>query len=224
MAIITNLQPGLDEEIAPNTPLSFDVLDPVIEQLRVFVWAVYTGTGVVEMVYDGSNFSAQYSFSEINSITGGRRFTVQRVSGWPEVPELRVDSCACPPSIGTSDAAAYTYDNRSSPIVTASAASGGGTLEGEIELTDGVLLGKFLHFTANGNTNDTTLEMFADAARTRVLYLKENFDAFTEPFVDGTPFALFDLEGNLEDATLYYRVTNNGGTSSTYDIVLVVGR
>ena len=99
MAIITNLQPAPGEAIASDTPITFDVLDPVISTLRVYVWAVFADTGVVELVHDGENFTTQYSFSSITTITGGRRFSIPRVSGWPSAPELRVDTCACPPTL-----------------------------------------------------------------------------------------------------------------------------
>lgn len=100
MAIITNLQPPAGATVGPSTPLSFDVIDPVISQLRVFVWIVFKATGTVELAYDGNAWQALYGFSTIDSIPGGRRFTVTRVGGWPSAPEVRVDSCACPPELG----------------------------------------------------------------------------------------------------------------------------
>lgn len=102
MAIITNLQPAPGEAVAPDTALSFDVIDPVVEELRVFVWAVFAATGSSELVYDGDNFQPQYSGAEINPTPGGRTFTIRRVAGWPSAPELRVDTCACPPDLGGS--------------------------------------------------------------------------------------------------------------------------
>jgi len=101
MAIITNLQPPAGEPIASDTVLSFDVIDPVIAELRVFVWVVFRETGQVELANDGDNFQPLYSFSQITTIPGGRRYAIRRVGGWPSTPELRVDDCACPPEIGT---------------------------------------------------------------------------------------------------------------------------
>lgn len=100
MAIITNLQPPAGEPIASDTVLSFDVIDPVIAELRVFVWVVFRETGQVELANDGDNFQPLYSFSQITTIPGGRRYSIRRVGGWPSTPELRVDDCACPPEIG----------------------------------------------------------------------------------------------------------------------------
>jgi hypothetical protein len=99
MAIITNLQPPAGEPISADTAISFDVIDPVIAELRVFVWAVFQETGQVELANDADNFQPLYSFSTIENIPGGRRYTIQRVGGWPNAPELRVDSCACPPEL-----------------------------------------------------------------------------------------------------------------------------
>ena len=104
MAIITNLSPPAGSPIGVNQAISFDVIDPVIEELRIFVWAVYPATGQAELVYDADNFQALFSFAQITSIPGGRRFTVQRVGGWPNTPELRVDTCACPPDLSGGEA------------------------------------------------------------------------------------------------------------------------
>jgi hypothetical protein len=83
-------------------------------------------------------------------------------------------------------------------------------------------VGKYLNVVANSNTVLTDIEFFADAARTRLVYQALAKDAFTSAFVDGTPFALFDLAGGLELNTIYYRLTNDGANASTYNIALVV--
>ena len=99
MAIITNLQPPAGTPIAADAALRFDVIDPLVDELRVFVWAVFRATGQVELVHDGEFFQPLYSFSTITPTPGGRTFTVRRVGGWPSQPELRVDTCACPPEL-----------------------------------------------------------------------------------------------------------------------------
>lgn len=99
MALITNLQPPAGTAVAASGAVSFDVIDPVVEELKVFVWVVFKATGAVELVYDGAAFQAMYSASQISAVTGGRRFSVRRVGGWPSTPELRVDTCACPPDL-----------------------------------------------------------------------------------------------------------------------------
>jgi len=99
MAIITNLQPPAGTPVAADQPLSVDVIDPVIEELRVFMWVVLEATGAVELVHDGTGFTALYSFSTITPIAGGRQFSILRVGGWPSQPSLRVDTCACSPEV-----------------------------------------------------------------------------------------------------------------------------
>lgn len=102
MAIITNLQPPAGTPVAVAQALSVDVIDPVIEELRVFFWVVFAATGQVELVYDGDNFTANYAFSSITAIPSGRRFSVIRTGGWPSQPQLRCDTCACPPTVEAS--------------------------------------------------------------------------------------------------------------------------
>lgn len=103
MAIITNLLPPPGEPIGASDPVSFDVIDPEVSELRVFVWAVFAGAANYELVHDGDNFTPTYSFSTITATPGGRTFTIQRVGGWPGAPDLRVDTCACPPTIADGD-------------------------------------------------------------------------------------------------------------------------
>lgn len=103
MAIITNLSPAPGEAIAADQAVSFDVIDPLISELRVYVWAVFADSASYELVYDSENFSPSYSFATITPATGGRTFSIQRVGGWPSAPELRVDTCACPPEVSSSD-------------------------------------------------------------------------------------------------------------------------
>ena len=99
MALITNLSPPAGTPIAADGLITFDVIDPVIEELRVFVWTVFAATGQVELVFDGDNFQPNYSDSAIASTPGGRTFAIRRVSGWPSQPQLRVADYPSPPDI-----------------------------------------------------------------------------------------------------------------------------
>lgn len=112
------------------------------------------------------------------------------------------------------------FDNRGSPVTTPSAASGGGTAEGEIFLGMAAPTGSQIEIIANSNTVLTDVELFADAARSILVYQALAKDAFTTPFEDGTPFALFRPMANLELRRVYYRLTNNGANPSTYSIRL----
>jgi hypothetical protein len=94
MAIVTNLQPPAGTPVAVDGPITFDVIDPAIAELQIFVWAVFTDGTPTELVYDANNVQANYSFSQISTIPGGRRFSVRRVGGWPSTPELRVSDSA----------------------------------------------------------------------------------------------------------------------------------
>lgn len=102
MALITNLEPPAGRSVAADSTVSFDVIDPVVADLKIFVWAVFREIGSVELVYDGEFFAASYSASAISSTPGGRKFSVRRVGGWlTSTPELRVDTCACPPELSS---------------------------------------------------------------------------------------------------------------------------
>ena len=128
MALFTNLQPAAGQPIAADTALQFDALDPLIEDVRIFVWVSYEATGTTELIHDGTNFTAQFSSSEKTPTPGGVRYTIRRTSGWPNAPELRVDDCACPPSIGGSGGV-LTYSN-----IGSGAAVGAALTLGELQL------------------------------------------------------------------------------------------
>ncbi len=116
---------------------------------------------------------------------------------------------------------AHEFDNRDLPETTPSAASGGGTAEGTIDLRNAAPVGRLLELTALAATLTSQIELFADVARTILVYQSLVVDAFTTPFEDGTPFALFRPTSNLVDGKVYYRVTNTGGVASAYEIILV---
>lgn len=99
MALITNLSPPAGTPVAADGVISFDVIDPLIAELRIFIWTVFADTGQVELVRDGDNFQPLYSTSSEASTPGGRTFSIRRVGGWTSQPQLRVTDCACPPEI-----------------------------------------------------------------------------------------------------------------------------
>ena len=93
MATIINYQPPAGTPISANTAVSFDVIDASIDSLLIFVWVVFAD-GVVELSYDNAAFQPYYSYAQITSITGGWRFAIQRVGGWPSTPDIRVETRA----------------------------------------------------------------------------------------------------------------------------------
>jgi hypothetical protein len=107
-----------------------------------------------------------------------------------------------------------------SKVTTGNATAGGGNTTGDIEV--GIAAGAViaLKVTAAGVTVDSDIEFFADAARTNRIYFAEGKDCNTSPHVDGTAWACLSFSAELEDAKLYYKITNNGANDSTYDIEL----
>lgn len=113
------------------------------------------------------------------------------------------------------------FDTRGAAEVTASAAAGGGTVDGSIDLGVGIGIMAGLQVTANGNTVNSDIKFFSDAALTNRIYLAAGKDCFTSPHEDRTSWGMFSFGNDLEDRKLYYKITNNGANPSTYDIEVV---
>jgi hypothetical protein len=106
--------------------------------------------------------------------------------------------------------------------ITGSASSAGGTVQGEIHIGVNAGLTHGLRVVAAGNTVLSTIELFADSARTDRVYLASGKDCYTSPYhVDRTPWMLQSFDNNLVDGILYYTITNNGANDSTYTIEVV---
>lgn len=86
-----------------------------------------------------------------------------------------------------------------------------------------LISGRYLKVTGATSTN-TTIEIFADAARTRLLYRATGKDLSLDPHIDPTPFALFDDVGDPEAKSLYFRISNVAGADTTYNVTLVAAR
>jgi hypothetical protein len=86
-------------------------------------------------------------------------------------------------------------------------------------VTAGTVFG--LSVAASGDTVDSDIEFFADAARTYRIYFAEGKDCWSDAHIDGTAWACFSFASDLEDKKLYYKITNNGANDSTYDIELL---
>lgn len=172
MSLITNLSPPSGVNVEIDGVVSFDVIDPVIEELRIYVWAVFAN-GSVELVYDTTSFQPTYSTSSVTSTTGGRTFSIRRVGGWTSQPGLRVDTCACPPGLSES-----VQDTRT--LTAGAGLSGGGDLSADrifhvganldasiIVNTDdiqvGVLASDSQHGTRGGDTQHTVAVASGDA-------------------------------------------------------------
>ncbi len=79
-----------------------------------------------------------------------------------------------------------------------------------------------LRVKANGDTVDSDVQFFADAAMADQIYLAQDLDCFTAPHhVDAESWACCSIVNDLEADKLYYRITNNGANASTYDIALL---
>jgi hypothetical protein len=233
MALFTNLQPAAGQPIAADTTLQFDAIDPLINDIRIFVWVSFAATGQVELAYDSANFQPLYSASQITTIGGGLRFFVRRSGGWPSTPALRVDS--------SNDFARtkITIDSRGTGASTGLiAAAGTGTGSIDVSTTKGTLgylnvdvsttkgtLG-YLNVSADTVT-DGRIKFYADVARTKLIYeapaaASPDHD-FTTAFVDRTPAYLLADDGtDLESESVHYSITNSGASDATFTIKMIV--
>jgi len=85
--VVMPVSPSPGANITPTTPVVFDVTDEVglaHVEVRVALNSVY------ESVYDGSGFLGWYTASSMETISGGKRFTVTRTGGWPSSPTFSV--------------------------------------------------------------------------------------------------------------------------------------
>lgn len=113
------------------------------------------------------------------------------------------------------------WDTRGNPETTSSAAAGGGTTSGSIDLGVGLGIMAGLRVTAAGNTVNSDIEFFSDAAMTHRIYLAAGKDCFTSPHEDRSSWGMFYFNEDLENRELHYKITNNGANPSTYDIEVV---
>ena len=82
---ITIVSPTPGTEIQVNTPIVFDVVGGF-----ALVAAQFEETVAFEVVHDGQFFTPRYGAeSSSEDITGGVRFTVRRLGGWPRQVTLR---------------------------------------------------------------------------------------------------------------------------------------
>lgn len=91
---ISNLKPADGGSLAPGTHVSFDITtsDSVAFQ-KIFVWATYADRDVVEMVYDGADFTPFFASSVVTATTKGKHFDLVRGNGgWPAKPQLSISA------------------------------------------------------------------------------------------------------------------------------------
>lgn len=116
---------------------------------------------------------------------------------------------------------AELFDNRQSPVSTS--ASPGSPAEGAIALGFGSsapAIGLIL-LVVGATSRDFDVELFATAARTRLLY---SALGKTTVHIDATPFMLADGGKNLEPGdTVYWRIRSND-VLSDFDLALVARR
>lgn len=115
---------------------------------------------------------------------------------------------------------AETFDNRGEATLTDTATSGGGTVDFSIVIGFETPDVQYLRIVARGNTVDSDVQLFRDAARSDQIYQAINQDMFTSAYVDTDPWPAYNTS-NLENRTIYGTITNNGGNDSQYDIEMV---
>ncbi len=115
-------------------------------------------------------------------------------------------------------------DTRSSPITTPSAAPAG-TAEGTIAATVDRCRLTYLRISA-ASVTQVEIRFFADSARTLEIYkapFSGSHDFTGGDYYDRNPATLIDDDGaGLESNSVYYRISNTGGTGSTFDIRLIL--
>lgn len=87
--VVSNMIPAAGTGIYPTSPLQFDVTDDSGLFTAVIVLASYPD-GSYEVVYDSAVFATKYRSSTMSIISGGFRFILTRVGGWPASPSIRV--------------------------------------------------------------------------------------------------------------------------------------
>ena len=115
-----------------------------------------------------------------------------------------------------------TLDSRSSPHTTPLASSGGGTATGTISVgtANGTMV--FLLITASVSITPVDIEFFSDVAKTLPIFTNLAVD-FSSPLAVRAPtFLMADDGTDLASNSIYYTITNDGGTDSTFDISMIV--
>jgi len=115
-----------------------------------------------------------------------------------------------------------TLDTRGSPIVTGSAAGGGGIVDFSIVVGSAYISLPFLRVvTATGTCSDATITFFRDASRTDTIYSQANVDTSLEYSDRSNSALLGDSGAGLEANTLYCRIANNDGGIATFSVEVV---
>jgi hypothetical protein len=78
MALVITVTPPTSSAINPSEVLTADVVGG-----DTWIAAQYDDASLVEVVHDGSRFAPRFVASVISAITGGVRYAVQRLAGWP---------------------------------------------------------------------------------------------------------------------------------------------
>jgi hypothetical protein len=90
--VVSNVIPQILSQVIGDATLQFDVTDPDGDIHDLWLYAIFTTAGTHEMIHDGENSFAPYYLqsSRREAITNGWRYTLRRVGGWPESPQIRI--------------------------------------------------------------------------------------------------------------------------------------
>ena len=122
---------------------------------------------------------------------------------------------------------AVLVDTRVTPHTTSTIAGAGGVGDGEVVVGAPAADLKFLRVTMS-SPGLAQIQFFADAARTDEIYkapFTGDYDfAADGPYVDRTSATMTSNDGTtgLETNRIYYRITNNSGSSSTFSLFMLV--
>lgn len=85
---IANISPADGSTITRVTPIQFDVTDA--SSMPVVIVVAKYPSQLWEVVHDGVSFAPNYANSTRNAISGGFRFVLSRLGGWPGSPTFDV--------------------------------------------------------------------------------------------------------------------------------------
>jgi hypothetical protein len=218
-----SFDPLSGNDLDPDEAVTVDVVDPVSGDiggiLRVIILIVYD-SGVTELVYTGTAFTAGYSSSSTTPITDGTQYEITRDDDWLDDFQMRVyvtDTGANEPASQPSTADYTVPDGIGSPDETPAVidyvpAGGDNTLTvGEVvnvDVTDefGIAdIAIWLEYTVAGVLDI----VYAGGAA------QGEYSVTPSGIIDGTRYAVSrGGDGWLEDFTLYTQAFDTSGNTS----------